>query len=163
MGRTSRTPADLYNGVSQSGQNKKQKGRKAESQNKDRQTQSLHTLTGVKQATTTSSLLVFASHPNDSRKDCDPKAPKHLHTHKASGTTTVIDIVVVSSNHRAPTARKPHGSVDRTQTPHKKHYWHGDPRPTSPTSCRLRSPVTHPKNQDSHTSGSWPKLLQKGC
>ena len=55
------------------------------------------------------------------------------YTHEASRTMTLIDIRVVFSEHRAPTQPE-----ETTQSPHKGHSWHGDARPMSPTSCRVR-------------------------
>ena len=58
-------------------------------------------------------------------------------TLKAARTTTVSDMCVESSNHRAPTQPwKALASFDRTRAPHKGHSWHGDARPISPARCR---------------------------
>ena len=80
--------------------------------------QSLHALTGVTQAAITSFPLVTShpSHPHKSRDRYSAQAPQ-TYTHKASRTTTVIDILVVSCNLQRTTVYR---QKQQKRSPHKQ-------------------------------------------
>ena len=107
------------------------------------QTQSLHTLIGVKQAATTSVPLVFTSHFSHTLKKTGTlqhQGTSSVHAQSRPHNDGYWHPCCILKPPCTGTVGGNHSQASTACDPRSKgHSWHGDARPLSPTSCRAWS------------------------